>query len=69
MRYVRLQGIEVGSREMFEEMNRTFERCSLRPIIHKVFGFEDAVEAFRCFAEGLHFGKICVRVTSETPRP
>jgi NADPH:quinone reductase-like Zn-dependent oxidoreductase len=61
MRYVRIQGIVVGSREMFEDMNRFFEQHQIHPEVDRVFEFEEALEAFHYFAEGTHFGKVCLR--------
>jgi NADPH:quinone reductase-like Zn-dependent oxidoreductase len=59
---VRLQGIYVGSREMFEAMNRAIELHKLRPVIDRVFLFEEAREALRYMESGAHFGKIVIRV-------
>ncbi|MBA3713686.1 MAG: NAD(P)-dependent alcohol dehydrogenase [Pyrinomonadaceae bacterium] len=59
---VRVQGIFVGSREMFEEMNRAIELHKLRPVIDRVFEFDAAREAFRHMEAGAHFGKIVVRI-------
>src|SRR5208283_1589207 len=55
-------GIYVGSREMFESMNRAFEVAKLRPVIDKVFPFESTPAAFDYMAAGSHFGKIVIRV-------
>ncbi|HEY8529858.1 MAG TPA: NAD(P)-dependent alcohol dehydrogenase [Paenibacillaceae bacterium] len=57
---IRLQGINVGSRDMFEAMNRAIAKSGLRPVIDRTFPFERAVEALRYFAEGVHFGKVCI---------
>jgi len=62
MKQVTVQGILVGSRESFEQMNRAVEAAGLHPVVDRVFDFEAAPEAFRYLAEGQHFGKICVRV-------
>jgi NADPH:quinone reductase-like Zn-dependent oxidoreductase len=59
---VRLQGIYVGSREMFEEMNRAISLGSLRPVIDRVFEFGQLHEALQHMESGAHFGKICLRV-------
>ena len=56
----RLQGIYVGSREMFEEMNRAISLAEMRPVIDRVFEFEQLHEAFHHMENGAHFGKICV---------
>ncbi len=57
-----LYGIRVGSREMFEQMNAAMARHGLRPVIDRVFAFEDAAAAYAHLASGAHFGKVCIRV-------
>ena len=58
----RLQGIYVGSREMFEEMNRAISLAGMRPVIDRVFEFGDLHEALQHMESGSHFGKICLRM-------
>ena len=58
---VRVQGIYVGSREMFEAMNRAIALEALRPVIDRVFPFEEAGAALRHMESATHFGKICIR--------
>jgi NADPH:quinone reductase-like Zn-dependent oxidoreductase len=62
MQNVRVQGILVGSREMFEDMNRAITQNKMKPVVDRVFGFDEAREALRYMASGAHFGKICIRV-------
>jgi NADPH:quinone reductase-like Zn-dependent oxidoreductase len=57
---ITLQGIYVGSREMFEEMNRAIEAAAMRPVIDRVFEFAAAREAYRYLESAAHFGKIVV---------
>jgi NADPH:quinone reductase-like Zn-dependent oxidoreductase len=64
MKNVRVQGIFVGSREMFEAMNRAIAAHQLRPVVDRVFPFEQAPDAFRHLESGAHFGKVVVRVGS-----
>jgi NADPH:quinone reductase-like Zn-dependent oxidoreductase len=59
---IRLQGIIVGSREMFDRMNAFLEENKLYPFIDSQFSFEDAPEAFALQEKGNHFGKICIQV-------
>jgi NADPH:quinone reductase-like Zn-dependent oxidoreductase len=59
---IRLDGIYVGSREMFEQMLAEIERTKLRPVIDSTFEFEQAPDAFRRLESGKHFGKIVIRV-------
>lgn len=58
---VRLQGIYVGSVEMFEAMNRAITANKLRPVIDRTFAFDQAREALRYMESGQHFGKIVIR--------
>lgn len=62
MKNIRVQGIFVGSREMFEAMNRAISLYKVKPLIDRIFPFSDAVEAFRYLESGAHFGKICISV-------
>jgi NADPH:quinone reductase-like Zn-dependent oxidoreductase len=61
MRNVRVQGIFVGSREHFEAMNRAITAHRLRPVVDRVFGFDELPAAYRHLQSGSHFGKVCVR--------
>jgi NADPH:quinone reductase-like Zn-dependent oxidoreductase len=61
-RRANVQGISVGSTQMFEAMNRAVELNALKPVIDKVFGFDDAPAAYRHMAAGAHFGKIVIAV-------
>ena len=58
---VRLQGIYVGSRQMFEAMNRAIALHKLQPIVDRVFSFQEAPQALKYMESGAHFGKICIR--------
>ncbi len=53
-------GIYVGSREDFEAMNAFITQHRLRPIIDRVFSFEDAPAAYEHMASGSHLGKIVI---------
>jgi NADPH:quinone reductase-like Zn-dependent oxidoreductase len=61
MNGVRVQGIFVGSREMFESMNAAVALHNLHPVIDQTFGFEEVKEAFKFMESGRHFGKICIQ--------
>ena len=62
MKALRVDGIFVGSRAMFEDLNRAVAHTGLRPVVDRVFPFEEAVEALRYMDTGAHFGKIVIRV-------
>lgn len=54
----KLQGLSVGSREMFEAMCRAIELHRISPVVDKVFPWTEAKAAFEAMAGGSHFGKI-----------
>jgi len=58
---IRVQGIYVGSRAMFEEMNEAIAGAKLRPVVDRVFAFEEARQALATMESGKHFGKIVIR--------
>lgn len=58
MRNLRVQGIYVGSRAMFEDMNRAIALHQLRPVVDRTFGFAEIAAAFRHMESAAHFGKI-----------
>jgi NADPH:quinone reductase-like Zn-dependent oxidoreductase len=60
MNSLRVQGIYVGSRMMFERMNRAIELHQIRPIVHNVFPWLEARQAMKAMKEQSHFGKICL---------
>lgn len=60
----RLQGVSVGSRQMFEAMTRAIERQRIEPVIDKVFPWQDARAALEAMERGEHFGKIALEFSS-----
>jgi NADPH:quinone reductase-like Zn-dependent oxidoreductase len=62
MKNARVQGIHVGSREMFESMNRAIGLHQLRPVVDRVFPFTEIRAAVRHLESGAHFGKVCLRL-------
>lgn len=59
---IRLQGIYVGSVDMFEAMNRAITLHQMKPVIDRVFSFEQTREALRYMETAQHFGKIVIRI-------
>lgn len=59
---LRVQGIIVGSRAMFEDMNRAIAVNGLKPVIDRVFPFDQAREALRHLQGAGHVGKVVVSV-------
>jgi len=62
MKSIRVQGIFVGSRQMFEDMNRAIETNGLRPVIDRTFEFDEVPGALKYMESGAHFGKIVVKI-------
>ena len=60
MKTIRLQGVYVGSREMFEAMNRAITLHAMRPVIDRVFPFAEVRAAYQHMESGAHFGKIVI---------
>lgn len=61
MKAVRVQGLFVGSRVMFEDMNRAIEVNKMKPVVDKIFSFDEAKEAIKYLESGAHFGKIVIK--------
>jgi NADPH:quinone reductase-like Zn-dependent oxidoreductase len=57
----RVQAVDVGSREMFEAMNKAIAFQAMRPVVDRVFGFSELREALNYLTEARHFGKVCLR--------
>ena len=59
---IRLQGVYVGNRRMFEDMNAALSVNQVHPVIDQVFEFEEARAAYHTMRAAGHFGKLVVRL-------
>lgn len=59
---IRLNGVYVGSRAMFDDMNRAIAQSQLKPVIDQEFAFEDAPDAYHAMEAAGHFGKLVINV-------
>ena len=59
---IRLNGIYVGSRQMFQAMNKAIQQIELRPIIDRTFSFKHSKEALHYMENASHFGKIVIEM-------
>ena len=57
-----LHGIFVGDRDMFEEMNRAIAVNHVKPVIDRVFSFDEAKQAFAHHASGQFIGKVVIQM-------
>lgn len=60
MKSLRVNGIYVGNREMFESLNRAVTQHQLKPVIDRVFPFTEARAAYEHLQSGKHFGKVVI---------
>ncbi|MEJ7624895.1 MAG: NAD(P)-dependent alcohol dehydrogenase [Pyrinomonadaceae bacterium] len=61
MKALRLQGIFVGSKAMFTDLLAKAAEAKLRPVIDRVFEFDELRDALTYMESGAHFGKIVIR--------
>ncbi|MGN9843589.1 zinc-dependent alcohol dehydrogenase family protein [Nonomuraea sp. H19] len=57
-----VRAVAVGSRAQFVAMNRAIAVNRLRPVIDRVFAFDEALEAYRYYASGKALGKVVIRL-------
>jgi NADPH:quinone reductase-like Zn-dependent oxidoreductase len=62
MKSLHVQGIFVGSRQMFEDLNRAVGVTGLKPVIDRTFAFDQLHAALEYLRSGAHFGKIVLRI-------
>ncbi len=56
-----VKGVFVGSRADFEAMNAFITEHEIRPVIDRVFSFDEAPEAFEFMTSGSYMGKIVIK--------
>ncbi len=62
MQNIKIQGVIVGHKRSLIQMIRAFEFHNIKPIIDKIFEFEEAPKAFEYLKSASHFGKICIQI-------
>jgi NADPH:quinone reductase-like Zn-dependent oxidoreductase len=60
----RMVGIFGGSRAMLEDLVRFAEVTALKPVVDRVFTFDQAREAYHYMESGSHFGKVVIAVSN-----
>lgn len=63
MRRIRLQGILVGHRDGLRSLIRAVEAREIRPVVDRIFPFDEVPEAFEHVKAGRHFGKVVIRTS------
>lgn len=59
---ITMQGISIGHRRSFERMNQAIEALGIKPVVDKVYGFDEVPQAFAHLEKG-PFGKIVIAMT------
>ncbi|WP_334031361.1 NAD(P)-dependent alcohol dehydrogenase [Burkholderia orbicola] len=59
-----LHGFMVGSRAMLDDVVRLVDAKRIKPVVDRVFGFDEAPQAYAHLQSGQHFGKVVIRVAS-----
>jgi NADPH:quinone reductase-like Zn-dependent oxidoreductase len=62
---IRVQGIYVGSRAMFERMNQAISQHRLEPVVHERFTFDNARAAYHAMRAAGHFGKLVIDLSGD----
>lgn len=57
-----VRGGIIGSRLQFQGMNKAIGANSIKPVVDRTFGFEQAKEAYQYVWNQKHVGKVIVRV-------
>lgn len=57
---LRMIGLSVGSREMFEQMVAAIDKAGMKPVIDRTFSFDEVPQALALIKGASHFGKICI---------
>ncbi|MDR3429219.1 MULTISPECIES: zinc-dependent alcohol dehydrogenase family protein [Silvimonas] len=59
-RQIQLRGVSVGSRAMFQSLLQALSANRIRPVIQRVFGFDETPDAYNALRRGNHVGKLVV---------
>ena len=63
LKNLNVRGIIVGSRRMFVDLIRAMVRNDIKPVIDRVFDWDDVYDAIEYLQSGEKIGKIVIRVT------
>jgi NADPH:quinone reductase-like Zn-dependent oxidoreductase len=59
---ITIKGFTVASRRMFEDFVRALEVNRIKPVIDRVFGFDQVLDAIRYYESGAKIGKVVIKV-------
>lgn len=58
----KLIGIYVGHRAALEQLIRFVDFAAIKPVVDRVFPFDEAIQAYEHLESGRHFGKVVIQV-------
>ncbi|KAG9080525.1 hypothetical protein FRC06_006475, partial [Ceratobasidium sp. 370] len=59
---VTMSGFSVGSKEMGERLDTFIAKHKVKLVVDRIFGWNEAIEAFNYQWKGLHFGKVVIKI-------
>ncbi|HTO61430.1 MAG TPA: NAD(P)-dependent alcohol dehydrogenase [Bradyrhizobium sp.] len=62
MQQQRLQGVTVGSVDDLQAMCNAIAAHEMKPVIDRIFAFDQVKDAFAHMASGAHFGKVAIAI-------
>ena len=62
MKDLTIKGIIVGSRRMFEDLIAAMQQHNIKPVIDRVYSFEQVREAIAYMESGDKIGKIVIKI-------
>jgi len=62
MKGASIRGIFVGSGSMAERLNAAIDVGGIKPVIDRLFAFDDAIDAYRYQSSAALFGKVVIRI-------
>jgi NADPH:quinone reductase-like Zn-dependent oxidoreductase len=57
-----MSGTFVGSKVMCERLDEFMTKHRIKPVVDRVFGWTEVVDAFDYQLNGSHFGKVVIRI-------
>lgn len=64
-RNVTLKGIWNAPKDRLEEVLELYDKAKIKPVVDRIFEFDQAKEAFGYLAAGSHFGKVVIKVAED----
>lgn len=58
-----MHGVYVGERQELQDLARAMDINTIRPVIDRVFGFDEVPAAYEYQSRGQHFGKVVIEIS------